>query len=336
MSDVMLQRGQLAMRIRKWTWRTWGKLLMVCGILFIIVNITGSLYFYQLAIERGPKDFLQGNEDLQVSAETLEVFLEGDWITWTKQQPFVELEVTAFDGIPLKGYYLAAQEPTKKTVIFAHGYLGNALDMGLFGQYYYETLGYNIFTPDLRGHGKSGGDYIGFGWHDRLDLLLWIEKIIAQNGPDSEIVLHGLSMGAATVLMASGEQLPEQVKAIVADSAYTSVYDLFAYQMERMFHLPPVLFLPTTSKVTELKANYTFQEASALEQIKKAEVPILLIHGGSDTFVPTEMTDKLYEAAGSVAEKVIFPHANHGEAIVIHRDKYLDTLQRFLAEYISR
>src|SRR5699024_584265 len=137
------------------------------------INYAFGIYFYKLAIERGPKSFLQGNEDLEVAEETLEHFLEGDWITWTKEQAFETIEITAFDETNLTGYYLPAKEDSKKTVVFAHGYLGRAFDMGLFGEYYYEELGYNLFTPDLRGHGKSGGDYIGFGWHDRLDLIDW-------------------------------------------------------------------------------------------------------------------------------------------------------------------
>src|SRR5699024_5554096 len=81
------------------------------------------------------------------------------------------IDLTSFDGLDLKGYYLPQDEPTNKTVIFAHGYLGRASDMGIFGEYYYDELGYNIFTPDLRGHGDSEGDYYGFGWHDRLDMM---------------------------------------------------------------------------------------------------------------------------------------------------------------------
>src|SRR5699024_11963958 len=122
-----------------------------------------------LAIERGSKEFLQDNADLEVSADTMDVFLDGDWITWTDEQDFETIEMTSFDGLALKGYYLPAKEPTDKTVVFAHGYLGHALDMGIFAEYYYEELGYNIFTPDLRGHGESEGDYYGFGWHDRID-----------------------------------------------------------------------------------------------------------------------------------------------------------------------
>lgn len=301
----------------------------------LIVNIGASFYFYHLAIQRGPKDFLQGNEDLEVSAEAMDEFLDGDWIDWTHAQPFEELELTSFDGLSLKGYYLEAPEPTPKTVVFAHGYLGHAYDMGLFGQFYAEQLGYNVFTPDLRGHGKSEGNYYGFGWHDRLDLVDWIALLIERYGEDTEIVLHGLSMGAAAVVMASGETLPDNVKAIVADSPYTSVYDLFQYQMERMFHLPDKPILPTTSLVTKMKANYTFQEASALEQVKKNTLPILYFTGEADTFVPTEMTHELYDATTSEREIVTFPHANHGEGIVLYRERYIETVSHFLQQHMD-
>jgi fermentation-respiration switch protein FrsA (DUF1100 family) len=300
----------------------------------LIIDIFAGNYFYKLAIERGPKDFLQGNDDLEVSAETLDVFLQGDWITWTDEQDFKNLELTSFDGLTLKGYYLPAKNPTNKTVIFAHGYLGHAFDMGIFGEYYYEELGYNIFMPDLRGHGASEGDYYGFGWHDRIDLHDWIDKLIELNGTDTEIVLHGLSMGGATVLMTSGEDLPNNVKAVIADSAYTSVYDLFAYLMKRMYRLPDQLVLPATSLVTKMRADYSLKEASALNQVKKTDLPILYIAGEEDTFVPAEMTEELFENTRH-AEMKTFPGANHGESIVMHEAEYLATITEFLGRYMD-
>lgn len=314
--------------------KKWGIVLASLCIVFLLIDIFSGFYFYNLAIERGPKDFLQGNEDLDVSAETMDVFTKGDWISWTESQDFETLTLTSFDDLTLKGYYLPAENPTNKTVIFAHGYLGNAFDMGLFGEFYYEELGYNIFTPDLRGHGQSEGGYYGFGWHDRLDMKQWIDKIIEINGPDTEIVLHGLSMGAATVLMTSGEQLPANVKAVVADSAYTSVYDLFAYQLKRMFHLPAIPILPTTSAITEIKAGYGLKEASALNQVEKTDLPVLYMAGEEDTFVPRNMTKELYHHTKN-AELHLFSGANHGESIVLHREKYLQLLTDFVDQYIK-
>ncbi|HLR02707.1 MAG TPA: alpha/beta hydrolase [Virgibacillus sp.] len=315
--------------------KKWLKIAIIIISILLILDIVASFYFYNLAIKRGPKDFLQGNTDLDVSDDAMEVFMDGDWRSWTRDQDFETWDMTSDDGLDLKGYYLEADEPTDKTVILAHGYLGNASDMGLFGQYYHDTLGYNIFMADARGHGDSGGDYIGFGWDDRLDYVDWVDRVIDELGPDTEIVLHGVSMGAATVLMASGEELPDNVKAIVADSPYTSVYDMFAYQMKRMFHIPDIPVLPSTSIVTQLRAGYSLKEASALEQVKKADVPILYIHGEADTFVPTDMSQELYENTKSEAELMTIPNAGHGEGYVIAENKYIDKLNRFLNKYIE-
>src|SRR5690625_3878402 len=314
--------------------RIYQLILVIVSLLFII-NIFASFYFYDLAIARNVKDFLQDNDDLDVSDEALEVFLQGEWRDWVKNQSFESWEMTSFDDLTLQGYFLPAKQSSNKVVIMAHGYLGHASDMGLYSRHYYENLGYHLLIPDARGHGDSEGDYIGFGWHDRLDVVQWIEKVIEQVGEDSEIVLHGLSMGAGTVLMTSGEKLPQQVKAIVADSPYTSVHDLFAYQMKRMFHLPAFPILHTTGLVTKFKADYSLKEASALKQVKKATVPILYFHGEADTFVPTELTEKLYEATASDAYIHLFAHASHGEAIVLHEASYYEHLEEFLNKYIQ-
>src|SRR5699024_6566432 len=214
--------------------------------------------------------------------------------------------MTSYDGMEFRRVLFRSKEPSHKLVVFAHGYLGRASDMSLFGEYYYEELGYNIFTADSRGHGNSEGEYIGFGWHDRLDYVDWIHLLLEKLGPDTEIVLHGLSMGAATVLMTSGEELPDNVKAIVADSPYTSVHDLFSYQMKQMFKLPSCPLLNSTSDVTKLRADYGLKEASALKQVKTADIPILYMHGNADTFVPTDFSRELYENTKGAAELVTF------------------------------
>ncbi|MDV6379363.1 alpha/beta hydrolase [Sporosarcina sp. GW1-11] len=313
----------------------WKKMVIFLVALFLVFQIAGSFFFYNLAIQRGPKDFLTGNADLKVSAETMEVFLNGDWLDWVDTQDFQEMDMTSKDGLELKGYYLPAKQPTEKLVILTHGYLGHAKQMGLYGQYYYEELGFNIFMPNARGHSKSGGDYYGFGWPDRLDLIDWTKQLTEKLGPKTEVVYHGLSMGAATVLMASGEQLPEQVKAIIADSPYQSVYQLFAYQMNRMFHLPAFPLLDTMSVLTKVRADYSLKEADALNAVKYATVPILYIHGNEDTFVPTDMTIELYEATKSDAELYLVDYANHGEAFVMDEAGYKSNVYSFLTSHLS-
>ncbi|SHG70095.1 alpha/beta hydrolase [Ornithinibacillus halophilus] len=314
--------------------RRWLKISIALIIVLIVIDIVAGVFFYNLAIQRGQKDFLNDNADLEVSAEAMNTFTKGGWRQWVREQDFEELEVTSFDDLKLQGYLLEAEKPTNKLVIMAHGYLGNGSQMGLYGQYYYEELGYHFFTADARGHGSSEGDYYGFGWHDRLDYLKWIDLLINKLGPDTEIVLHGLSMGAATVLMTSGEELPENVKVVVADSPYTSVKDLFSYQITRMFHLPPFPVLDTTSLVSKIRAGYSFTEATALEQVKQVDLPILYIHGDADTFVPTEMTTELYENTPN-AEMVTFENANHGEAFAISEEKYIEVLTTFLDKHFD-
>src|SRR5699024_10460181 len=262
--------------------KKWLKIILGIISILLIINIVAGLYVYNLVIERNVKDFLVGNADLEVTAEAMDVFLDGDWREWVAEQDYEEIELTSDDGLKLQGSLLESKESTNKTVVFVHGYLGCCIVFGLCSEYYYESVGYIVFFDDMRGHGESEGDYIGFGWHERLDVIDWTDLLIEKLGPDTEIVMHGVSMGAASVLMASGEHMPEQVKAIVADSPYTNVYDLFAYQMKRMYHLPAVPILPTTSAVTKMRAGYSLTEASALDQVKKAEVPILYVHGEAD------------------------------------------------------
>lgn len=314
----------------------WKKLLVLVAIVFLLIQVLGSFFFYELAVNRGPKDFLQKNADLEVADETMDLYLNGSWIDWVNAQEFEQLTLTSRDGLKLSGYYLPASTPTDKLVILTHGYLGHAKQMGLFGQYYYNDLGYNIFMPDARGHGKSEGTYYGFGWPDRLDLIDWTHSLVKKLGADTEVVYHGLSMGASTVLMASGvEELPRQVKAIIADSPYKSVYQLFKYQMNRMFHLPAFPLLDSTSVLTKIRAGYSFREASTLKEVKKANIPILYIHGESDTFVPTEMAKDLYLHTSSDAELFLVPNANHGESFALAGDKYKMKIDQFLNRYIN-
>jgi len=314
----------------------WKKYLVLFATVFLLFQLIASFFFYELAVKRGPKEFLQKNTDLEVSDQTMDLFLNGDWIDWTAAQKFERLTLTSRDGLKLSGYYLPASQPTDKLVILTHGYLGNAKQMGLFGQYYHNDLGYNLFMPDARGHGKSGGNYYGFGWPDRLDLIDWTEALVNKLGTDTEVAYHGLSMGAATVLMASGEEgLPLQVKAIIADSPYASVYQLFAYQMNRMFHLPALPLLDSTSMLTKIRAGYSFREASALKEVEKTNVPILYIHGKGDTFVPTEMTEDLYRHTSSDAELFLVPKANHGEAFALAQDNYKKKVDQFLGRTIN-
>ena len=183
--------------------------------------------------------------------------------------------------------------------------------------------------PDARGHGQSGGKYIGMGWHDRLDLKIWIDEIIKWDN-NAEIILYGISMGASTVVMASGEPLPAAVKAVIADSGYTSATDEFAYQMKLIYKLPHFPFMQVSSFVTRVLAGFWLGEANAVRQIAKSTTPTLLIHGSADTFIPPYMLDELYIAAGCPKRKMLIEGADHGRTLIVDRARYWQAIRDFI------
>lgn len=240
--------------------------------------------------------------------------------------------IESYDKLQLHSYVVT--QNSNKWAIVVHGYGGSGKLMSDKSKYFYD-MGYNVLIPDLRGHGKSEGDYIGMGWKDRLDIISWINFIIKEN-PNAEIVLHGTSMGAATVLMTSGENLPSNVKAIVADCAYTSAWDEFSYQLETYLKVPSYYILNVTNMVTKLKAGYSLKEASALESVKKATVPILFIHGDKDKFVPYSMMDKLYDATISPKEKLTIEGGEHANSDLVSPFLYWLTVEDFLNQYVTQ
>ena len=240
--------------------------------------------------------------------------------------------IESYDKLQLHSYVVS--QNSNKWAIVVHGYGGSGKLMSDKSKYFYD-MGYNVLIPDLRGHGKSEGDYIGMGWKDRLDIISWINFIIKEN-PNAEIVLHGTSMGAATVLMTSGENLPSNVKAIVADCAYTSAWDEFSYQLETYLKVPSYYILNVTNMVTKLKAGYSLKEASALECVKKATVPILFIHGDKDKFVPYSMMDKLYDATNSPKEKLTIEGGEHANSDLVSPFLYWLTVEDFLNQCVTQ
>lgn len=304
--------------------------LGISAVSLSLAALTGSHYFYNLAVSRGKKEFLSQSEDLVWNTQTIPTPTI-DPIQWLKQMPTRSVNLSSQDHLQLNALYLPASTYTTKTVILAHGYSSKGVEMASHAKFFHETLGYNILLPDARGHGDSDGHYSGFGWHDRLDYLQWIDYLIAQNGEKEQIVLLGVSMGGATVMMVSGEKLPSQVKAIIEDCGYSSVDAQLSYQLKRMYKLPSFPLLQATSAMTKLKAGYDFYEASALNQVKKATVPMFFIHGDADTFVPTDMVYALYDQCASKKKDLwIVEGAGHAMAYSTAKDLYIQKINDFL------
>lgn len=311
-------------------------ILLPITIIFFIAN-----FFYKLALDprsdrskvfSADHNKIDFNEITKQSPEEREKSKKAinDWIASVN---FEDINIKSYDNLNLHGLSLTNSNPSTKWAIICHGYTDTAKNMSGFGKNFYEK-DYNVLIPDARGHGDSDGNYIGMGWHERLDIVNWIKYLI-NNDPNCEILLYGISMGAATVMMTAGEHLPDNVKVIVEDCGYTSVWDEFAYQMKSLFKIPAFPVLYACSFITKLRSGYSFKEASALEQLKKCTTPILFIHGDNDTFVPAHMVHALYDATKSPKDIIVVKEAGHGLSATILGDKYWNKLWNFVDIYVS-
>lgn len=321
------------------------KILVVSGILTTaaaVFKVTESMighYFYQLAIAREQSSHRK-NLDPAVSKERLSPAIKAriDERRAVKKRflqecPPTDVFLDASDSLKLHGCRFDSHPESHCWVILLHGYMNEASSM-----FYYASIfsdrGFNALVPDLRGAGQSEGDYIGMGWNDRLDVVGWIHEIIKWD-PQAQIVIFGVSMGAATAMMTAGERLPAHVVCVVEDCGYTSVADEFAYELRNLFRLPSFPILRFADRVTRSRAGYGIFEASAVEQLKKAKVPILFIHGEKDTFVPTSMVHRVYEAAAGEKELLLVKNATHAASSLVDPDLYFSTLFRFLEKHMS-
>jgi fermentation-respiration switch protein FrsA (DUF1100 family) len=255
---------------------------------------------------------------------------EKSWIE-TKNSEIVQ--ISSADGLLLSGYYLEAGGASGgDTVIIAHGYRGEAKQMGSYARFFYEALGFSVLLPDARAHGKSQGTYIGFGWPERLDYLRWIDLALKRGA--GHIVLFGVSMGAATVMMAAGEKLPPQVRAIIEDCGYTSAFDQVCHVIRRKYRIKSDWLTRRSSKAAKRSAGYSFEEASAVDQLKKTKVPVLFIHGEDDDFVPFPMVQTLYDACASEKELYTVKGAGHGFSYEIASGEYENRIRQFIKKHL--
>lgn len=248
---------------------------------------------------------------------------------WLAGQPQEDVWVTSDDGLRLFGKFFPCGN-SKKTVICFHGYTSEGMnDYSTLAKFYLDN-GYNLMIVDQRAHGKSEGTYIGFGCLDRFDAKIWIDYIVERLGEDCSILLHGDSMGAATVLMTTGLKLPKQVKAAVSDCAFTSAWDVFCAVLRNMYHLPPFPIMQIANQMVKKRAGYELDECNAKREVAKAEIPILFIHGKDDSFVPCSMVHELYENCQSQKKLVVIDGAGHVESCFKNPEIYEEAIRSFI------
>ncbi len=269
-----------------------------------------------------PKDFNAPKEILRA---------EGD--AWVDSMEHDHIIIKNRKNQSLHGYIVKANAETDKWLICIHGYTSSPKGMGSYALHYYNR-GYNVLLPCLRGHDISEHRSITMGWLDRLDICDWINYLIDTN-ENPQIVLHGVSMGAATVMMTTGEDLPPNVKCAVADCGYSSVWDEFKNEMKETYHVPAFPVLYAGNLATKVISGFGFKEASCVEQLKKSKTPTIFLHGEKDLFVPYRMLDLNYNAASCEKEKVSIPDAEHAEAHLVHPELYWKSTFNFVEKYIK-
>lgn len=298
--------------------------LILMGIYFLI-----GIYFYNIALNP-KKSKPDGLEDsIEETLGEKEVRIKNE--NWLKEHSKnVYITTTNNGNLKLHAYEMENLQKSDVWAIVIHGYLIEGKNMAYYAREF-RNRGYNVLLVDLRGHGQSEGNYVGMGWHDRLDIIDWINYLIEKNN-NCKIILHGVSMGGATVMMATGEDLPDNVKVAIEDCGYSSIWDEFKMQLKLLYNLPTFPVLNAASLVCNIKAGYKIEEGSSVEQVKKSKIPTLFIHGNQDKFVPFEMLDKVYEVANCTKEKLVIEEAAHAEAVSINPELYWKTIDEFIEE----
>ena len=296
------------------------------------LTLGGAWYAYRTACQADPKRIAPTRSipEGEAYAPHRELTLRN--IDDLLSRPYETVTITSRDGLRLAGKYYAGN-PGAPLMLFFHGYRSTAARDGSGGFQLCLRRGFSVLMADQRGHGDSEGGTITFGIRERYDCLDWANAAVEKFGPETKILLLGVSMGAATVLMASDLPLPPQVKGIIADCGYDSPEDILRETMRR-WHYPQFPTWQLTRLGAKLFGHLDVRECSALESMKHAHVPVLLIHGEADNVVPCEMAAALRDACVSHAELLTVPGAGHGMSCYTDPAAYEKALDDFCKEVL--
>lgn len=299
-------------------------LLIVCLLLAVLLG--GGLYAYRYAFY-APK---AGREEIPVhKGKQYEPYLAE--ISRVFQQLYdrpCELVTTCSqEGLTLSGRYYHVADGAPLDICF-HGYRSSCLTDFCGGAEISLQLGHNLLLVDQRAHGKSQGRTITFGIKERWDVLSWVEYAVERFGSDTKILLYGISMGASTVLMASELPLPENVKGILADCPYSSPAKIIRCVARKM-RIPAGLAHMFAWVGAKVYGGFDLGETDAVRAVKKARVPILLIHGESDGFVPCDMSAEIQRANPQKVHRCTFPGADHGISFLVDTQRYRQIVSEF-------
>lgn len=305
------------------------------GLLSVALSfvISVTLVCYYRMFHSKPRRPLGEDEYAIPDGEIYQVFRE-DMIAWTKMiraYPYREYAIQSFDGLTLRAKFYE-YKPDAPIELMFHGYRGNAerdLNGGVERCF---KLGHSALLIDHRGAGFSDGHILTFGILEKRDCLAWVDFAVKEFGEDAKLILTGISMGAATVMMAAGGPLPPQVQYVLADCGYTSAKEIISKVMSEM-HLPPKSVYPFARLAARLFGHFNLDGDSPLEAMKRCTLPVVFAHGDADSFVPYDMSVRLCEACTGRHKKLVtIKGAGHGLAFPVGREEYVNALAAFKRE----
>ena len=252
---------------------------------------------------------------------------------WLKEHNAQDVYVQSKDGLKLHAYWIPAED-ARGTVLLAHGYRSTFLvDFGLAFAFYH-ALGMNILVPHQRSHGKSEGRYITFGVKESEDMQCWIDYHNKTYG-DYQMVLSGLSMGASTVLYLADQTLPDNVKCIIADCGFTSPKAILDAVFRSVVHIPSGATLLVTDVLTRIFAKFSLNQKDTRKILTSAKLPVLMIHGEADDYVPCFMTKQGFEACAGEKDLLIVEGAGHGLSCLVDKETYTKRILAFLEKHLE-
>ena len=307
----------------EWLWWCLGIALGLLAVALLTSLVCFFMVFYS------PKRKPLGPDEYEIpEGEIYEVFREQmiSWMKGIRSMSHEDVEIFSFDGLRLKGKYYELRQGAPMEILF-HGYQGNA-ERDLCGAVERcFALGRNALIVNQRASGPSDGHVITFGINERRDCRSWIDYAIERFGGDVQIMITGISMGAATVMMTAGEPLPENVVGVLADCGYTSAKDIIK-KVIRDMKLPADVFYPFVKLGARIFGGFNLEESSPKEAMKHCKLPIIFVHGDADDFVPYDMSRQLYDACISERKVLITVRgAGHGLAYPVDKEGYVARLR---------
>ena len=303
--------------------------ILVCILIAIVFG--GAYYAYRIAFYSPNKDREKIPEVKDPKYQPYKLAIRDLFYT-LQNRPCEFVTIRSQDGLRLSGRYYHQKDGAPLAIGF-HGYRSCWLTDFCGGANIAFQMGQNVLLIDERAHGKSQGQSITFGIKERLDLLCWIEYALDRFGADTKILLYGVSMGGATVLMASGLDLPGNVKGIVADCPYSSPLDIIL-EVGRQQHYPVKLIKPFVILGAKIYGGFDVRETSGEEAVKHTKVPILIIHGEADSFVPAEMSRVIQEANPEMIARHTFPGADHALSYMVDMPRYHQLVKDFMKKVL--